>query len=120
MAAVTGGGEEQLGNGPPGHGEHQLVLKFPVQRPGGVLRDQRQGCGPGKGERCQCAEHCRPVSVVVDDGILRPVVHRSGGDALNAPQIVFRKVCLLQCHPPTVQMDPQAAVGFMQNGTFHA
>ncbi len=76
MAVRMGGGKEQLIAGPPQDGEHQLVLKFPVQGAGTVLRGQF--FRPRVGEYGQRVKHGVPAAGIADHSVAGAVIDLNG------------------------------------------
>lgn len=91
---------------PPQHCEYQLVLKFPVQLPGAVLRGQRLRLVIG--ENGQGAEHGLPAAGIADHGVPGAVIDL---DALNAGRLF--QICLQNVGLPaeTWQAPPRESAG---------
>ena len=111
--------KEQSGDDPAGHGHGELVLKLPVQGPGGVLRHQVHGLRPGEGKGGQGGDDVPPAAGEADHRIPGPVIDLHLRDAVHRPQIVFQNVRLAQGHGGAVQADPQPSGGLMENAALH-
>ena len=99
--------QKQVGSAAAHNSEGELVLKFPVQGAGGVLRRQIQLLRFFKGEPGQRTDHALPLRVIHHHGIPRPVIDLDGAHAVHRQQIVFQHVRLPQRHSLTAKMDPQ-------------
>ena len=86
--------QEQLGDTPPHNSDRQLVLKLPVQCPGGMLRHQLHSFRLGEGEYCQRTEYASTLRVIEYHRVLRPVVDPDRLYAVLGAQIVFQHICL--------------------------
>ena len=86
--------QKQLGDTPPHDGDSQLVLKLPVQCPGGMLRHQLHSFRLGEGELCQRTEYVSALRLIEHHRVLRPVVDPDLPYAVLGAQIVFQHICL--------------------------
>ena len=86
--------QEQLGDAPPHDGDSQLVLKLPVQCPGGMLRHQLHSLRLGEGECRQRGDNVLPFPAVHHHRVLRPVVDFDGAHAVHRQQIVLQHIRL--------------------------
>ena len=99
--------QKQLGNAPPYDSVRQLVLKFPVQCAGGMLRHKAALFCLGKGKASQRLNESFPVSRIHHNDVLRAVKDLDALHAVYSQQVIFQHICLLQRHPPAAQMHPQ-------------
>ena len=86
--------QKQLGDTSPHNGDRQLILKLPVQCPGGMLRHQLHSLRLGEGENCQRTEYASTLRVIEYHRVLRPVVDLDLPYAVLGAQIVFQHICL--------------------------
>ena len=99
--------QKQLGNAPPYDSVGQLVLKFPVQRAGGMLRHKPVFLCLGKGKTRQRLNQIPSVGRVHHNGVLCAVKDLDALHTAYSQQVVFQHIGLLQRHSPAAQMHPQ-------------
>ena len=112
-----GSRQEQLAACPAQDGEHQPVLKFPVQFPGTVIR--RQFLRLFVGEYRQRMKHRFPAAGVADDGVAGAVINPGGLGTGLLFQVSLQNVRLTQGHSAACHMDTKTPGAFVQNCTFH-
>ena len=72
-----------------------------------MLRHQIHGLGLGEGKGRQGGDDIAALSGIEHHGVLGAVIDLHLSHAVNAAQIVFQYVRLVQRHVPAVQMHPQ-------------